>query len=117
MRWDAIKHCFHVRFFTHKKFSDRVLASVPASGKELSWYPLPIVIKRFIAGLFHVPGVIDSLLIRGLNSLQSFRYYWDLTPSLQLTIMQNWTKFAFKEATGKVRLYLKKNKKSTEPLF
>ena len=83
-------------FLTNEKSSDRMLARIPAFGRELSWCLLPIVIKRFITGLFCVPGVIDSFLIRGLNSLLSFRYYWDLNPSLQLTIMQNWTKYAFK---------------------
>ena len=61
-------------FLTHGKFSDRVLARVSAFGKELSWCLLPIVIKKFTAGLFQVPGIIDSLLIRGLNSLLSSRY-------------------------------------------
>ena len=87
-------------FLTHEKVSDRVLARVSAFGKELSRCLLPIAIKRFTVGLFRVTGVIDSLLIRGLNSLLSFRYYWDLTTGLQLSIMQNWTKFAFKGSYG-----------------
>ena len=67
---------------------------------------LPIVINRFI---LHIAGLIDWPLITGFNSPLNFRYYWDVTPSLQLTVMQSRTKFAPK-ATGKIRLYLRENK-------
>ena len=75
-------------------------------GTVLVFIKLPIVINRFI---LHIVGLINWLLITVFNSPLNFRYYWDVTPSLQLTVMQSRTKFAPK-ATGKIRLYLRENK-------
>ena len=72
-------------------------------GTVLVFIKLPIVINRFI---LHIAGLIDWPLITGFNSPLNFRYYWDVTPSIQLTVTQSRTKFAPK-ATGKIRLYLK----------
>ena len=71
-------------------------------GTVLVFIKLPIVINRFV---LHTAGP----LITDFNSPLNFRYYCDVTPTLQLTVMQSSTKFAPK-ATGKIRLYLREKK-------
>ena len=75
-------------------------------GTVLVFIKLPIVISRFI---LHIVGLIDRPLITGFNSSLIFRYYWDVTPSLQLTVMQSRIKFG-PNATGKIRFCLRKIK-------
>ena len=75
-------------------------------GTVVVFIKLPIVINRVI---LHTAGLIDSPLITDFNSPLNVRYCCDVTPTLQLTVMQSRTKFAPK-ATGKIRLYLRENK-------